>query len=135
MLPGAAVTVPFAGAVMSMTIVSLTGAALVFPHLSRYQTFTVWVPLQPASHQLFVPANASQAQLSQLAVLLMHIWIGTLASAAVSVSVTAVFRVAAAPPLIVTVPLGASFTAMLTVAVLLLAVPSFALKVKRSGPL
>jgi uridine kinase len=82
--------------------VSLVGEAMT--------SFTVWVPLQPASVQLLVPANATQAQDSQEVALLTHIWIGTLpsASTAVSVSVTAVLRAAAAPPLISTVPLGAA---------------------------
>ena len=69
----------------------------------------------------------------------MHIWIGPPpSSAAVNVSSTEVLPVTSGlPALIVTVPVGGSFTAvteMLTVAMLLSALPSLALKVKLSGP-
>jgi hypothetical protein len=105
MLPGVAVTVPFVGTVVSRMIVSLTGVALVLFDWSRYQTFTAVVPLPDASVQFFVASNG--AQLLHVAVLLMHIWIAPpLSSAAVSVNLDTAFRVAAAPSLIVAVPLG-----------------------------
>jgi len=69
----------------------------------------------------------------------MHIWIGPPSSSeAVNANFTEVLRVATAPLLIVIVPFGGSptgVTKMLTVAMLLSPLPSFAIKVKLSRPL
>lgn len=107
LLPGVTEIFPFNGLSVSNIIVSLTGAALIFPHLSRNQTLTVLSPLLLGSVQFI--GDESLDQELQLLVLLMHILIvPPPASAAVSANFTKVLRVAAAPPLIVTVPIGGS---------------------------
>jgi hypothetical protein len=102
-------SVPFTGLVRSSPMLSLTGAAVTLPIVSRYQALTVCVPFDRRIEKRVVGRSA--AQRVQVAASLRQMWLTPLGSVAAVVTVTLLELVHAAPLLrTIEASVGASYS-------------------------